>query len=589
MQNLLNWSGIALIRRSCLYGLGAVLAALVGFGCGGGGSESGKDDPDVVAAYKGGVVRRAEFDGFVRPDLKEDPQVAEVSDQDWREVNIREIVLRKMLEPEVADDDPAVQYAVRNARGSIMVALMTDELGWNRIPISKEEAQEQYDTHPHQYKEPEKCRIQFIYLRAEAGVTSEDERAKVREKLEGIREEILSGAEFGEMAKRHSQSETARMGGFFTLKADADAFPEFKRVVWSLERNEISEVFDTPTGFQLVTLVERSEAFDRPYDEVKEFVIRRARLNKLKRLQAQFVSEAGPGYGMEKHYERLEDPQTSESTPLISMSDMVYTFSDLTGELPDNLVEQLYAGHYPAVHDFLDNVAVNKLLVLEAERLKLHERDEIAELMTNTVREAKYASAMSRRLKKKAESIDDATLQEYFEQNEQRYHTLRTRHLDVIFLKPAEDELLWQTLKRGEDLVERIRAGEDFAELARAHSSHYSAPNGGRMEYITDFGFRLWIQPRMLDQVKALNEGEVADARIAECYDATRLQYIQTGVVIVRLVENFPPVQHTFENLKDKVRTNYLRRNYQQFEDEETEKLLRQADIKIYHDRLPPI
>jgi hypothetical protein len=161
--------------------------------------------------------------------------------------------------------------------------------------------------------------------------------------------------------------------------------------------------------------------------------------------------------------------------------------------------------------------------------------------------------------------------------------------MDVILLKPEPGEVLWQTLKRAEEFVRRIRAGEDFAEIARAHSSHYSASNGGRIERLTQHGVARLIQPRIMKHLKDLEEGEIVDPFVGECYDHKMLRYVHVGIVIIRNVKYYPPVQAPFEDVKDMVRSNYLRRNYMRLEAEVRQETLESIDLDIYFDRLPAI
>jgi hypothetical protein len=237
----------------------------------------------------------------------------------------------------------------------------------------------------------------------------------------------------------------------------------------------------------------------------------------------------------------------------------------------------------------LDEVTVNRLLEKEAERLELSKREDVAALIEQATSDARYQTALQRRLQRKVSEMPEAEIKEYFTQNEKRYQTLGNRDLDVILLMPEPGEILWQTLKRGEALLERIRAGEDFAEIARAHSSHYSAANGGRMERLTAHGIARLVQPRIHNNLKKLAEGEILDPFVGECYDPKSLQYLHTGIFIIRNVKLYPPVQKPFEEVEDLVRGSYLRRHNQPLEQEVKQEVLESVDLDIYFDRLPAI
>jgi parvulin-like peptidyl-prolyl isomerase len=576
---------------------GCLLAAvLVPAGCGReprapGAAAAGAAAPDVVAAFRDGVVRRSEFDAFERPPKPQDIQIQEVEEKDWRVSNITEIVVHKVLEADVPADDPTLPPAILQSTNAILVETMKQELGWNDLSATPQELRAYYDANRERYADPKTARAEHIFLRAEDAEVEPLARQEVRERLEEIRREILNGADFTEMIRMHSQSDDADRGGVMTLKADARVFPAFADAVWALEVDEVSEVIDIPTGFQLVKMKEILPPVQREFDAVVEFVRRTVLEEKLAEAHAAFLREAGERHGLEKRYERLTDPHIAADEPLIVVGDLAYRFQDLQIELPQTLRSHLYGAYFPEVWEFLDEIAVNILLVKEAARLEVEKREDVAARIDAGIRAIRSQRGLDQRLQAKAAEVGDDDLREFFQQNEMRFQTLQRVDLDVLLVKHEEKEPFWATLRRAEELAARIRAGEDFAELARAHSAHYSASNGGRLEGLTDMEVGEFVhgRPAFRAQLKALGEGKVSDPMVAECYDTKKLMYIRTGVLIARVVKEYPAEQASFEDVEELVRANYLRRNYQAFEAEVRQEILDSAAVEIYFDKLPPI
>ncbi len=78
---------------------------------------------------------------------------------------------------------------------------------------------------------------------------------QVRQRLERIRQRILAGAPFSEMAKLHSQDQQSRVkGGDLGWLSPGDKDSEFEKVASELAVGEISTVFQTGAGFHLVQL-----------------------------------------------------------------------------------------------------------------------------------------------------------------------------------------------------------------------------------------------------------------------------------------------------------------------------------------------
>jgi peptidyl-prolyl cis-trans isomerase SurA len=85
--------------------------------------------------------------------------------------------------------------------------------------------------------------------------TLSDDEAKAR--LTRLRERIAGGADFGELAKVHSEDTTAARGGDLGWLAPGETVPEFERALNSLRDNELSQPVQSPYGWHLIQVVER--------------------------------------------------------------------------------------------------------------------------------------------------------------------------------------------------------------------------------------------------------------------------------------------------------------------------------------------
>lgn len=88
---------------------------------------------------------------------------------------------------------------------------------------------------------------------------NEGEKQKAREKLENIRNEILSGkGDFAELAKKNSDDfGSGRQGGNLGWQKRGSFVPEFEAVAYSLKKDELSEIVETEFGFHLIQVMER--------------------------------------------------------------------------------------------------------------------------------------------------------------------------------------------------------------------------------------------------------------------------------------------------------------------------------------------
>ncbi len=97
-------------------------------------------------------------------------------------------------------------------------------------------------------------RIRHILVRTSETV-SENE---ARRRLTDLRERIVKGgADFGELARVHSDDGSAARGGDLDWVYPGDTVPDFERAFQGLKVGEVSEPVKTPFGYHLIQVLER--------------------------------------------------------------------------------------------------------------------------------------------------------------------------------------------------------------------------------------------------------------------------------------------------------------------------------------------
>jgi peptidyl-prolyl cis-trans isomerase SurA len=82
---------------------------------------------------------------------------------------------------------------------------------------------------------------------------SQDEKQKVIDKLNLIRQEVLEGASFSTRAVIYTDDRaSASSGGFYKINRKTGFVKEFKDVAFSLQEGEISKPFETEFGFHII-------------------------------------------------------------------------------------------------------------------------------------------------------------------------------------------------------------------------------------------------------------------------------------------------------------------------------------------------
>ena len=124
------------------------------------------------------------------------------------------------------------------------------------------------------FTETETREVRHILLGIDADSES-DEVESVRERLQQIRQRIVDGESFADLAEEYSEdSGSAAQGGDLGELEAGDLHEDFDAVAFALDEGELSEVVRTPFGFHLieVTAIHGGEAQD--FDDVRDTLAR---------------------------------------------------------------------------------------------------------------------------------------------------------------------------------------------------------------------------------------------------------------------------------------------------------------------------
>lgn len=87
---------------------------------------------------------------------------------------------------------------------------------------------------------------------------SDAQKTEARKKLMGLREQILKGADFNELAKKNSEDPSAQYnGGEMGYVGRGAMVPSFEAMAFKLKEGEISMPFESPFGYHIMQLIDR--------------------------------------------------------------------------------------------------------------------------------------------------------------------------------------------------------------------------------------------------------------------------------------------------------------------------------------------
>jgi len=159
-------------------------------------------------------------------------------------------------------DDPDLAKEVRRFEQDLLARqLMMHEVE-RKIVVSDEDCRTYYQENLTRFSEPETVKAVHILV-------------KDRDKANEILSKLKNGEDFATLAETYSEySITSRKGGDmgYIKSGQSGMGREFERVAFSLPIGGISDLVETPFGYQIITVTDRKSARAIPFEEVRDSI-----------------------------------------------------------------------------------------------------------------------------------------------------------------------------------------------------------------------------------------------------------------------------------------------------------------------------
>jgi peptidyl-prolyl cis-trans isomerase SurA len=86
---------------------------------------------------------------------------------------------------------------------------------------------------------------------------SNEEKIRIRERLEGFRKRVADGEDFATLAILYSIDGSSKNGGELGFVNRGDLVPEFEAAAFKLRKGEVSEIVESKFGYHIIQLIER--------------------------------------------------------------------------------------------------------------------------------------------------------------------------------------------------------------------------------------------------------------------------------------------------------------------------------------------
>ena len=136
--------------------------------------------------------------------------------------------------------------------------------------VTEEQAKKFYETNVQKgmFDVPEQVHVQYILVKAEPG-DPESVRIDAKKRAEEAAKRAAAGEDFAALAKQYSQDATAARGGDIGLIPRGVMYPKFEEIAFGGKPGDVSPVFETPKGYNVMKILEKKPESRRSFEDVK--------------------------------------------------------------------------------------------------------------------------------------------------------------------------------------------------------------------------------------------------------------------------------------------------------------------------------
>ena len=135
----------------------------------------------------------------------------------------------------------------------------------NRIQVSAQDIQRNYEDNQQQYSTPEQVRASHILLKTEG-----KDDATVKKQAEDLLAQVKKGADFAALASKYSEDDASKVkGGDLDFFPKGQMVPEFDKAAFSMKVGEISDLVKSQFGYHIIKVTDKKPATTKSLDEVR--------------------------------------------------------------------------------------------------------------------------------------------------------------------------------------------------------------------------------------------------------------------------------------------------------------------------------
>jgi peptidyl-prolyl cis-trans isomerase C len=398
-----------------------------------------KPDPSVLATFDGGQIRKADLEARILE--LPDNQRAPAKGQDmraWHAGLVRELAFERLLAADArragAETDPDFGKDRAAVRNRVLASLYVRAHLREPAPPTESELQAYFQDHPDAFRRRARREVYTIFKRAAPGA----DRGQLRREMEALRDRVLAGESFMDLAAKHSDSETRHRQGLWGWITAGSVGPDLERAIFSLPDQTPSQVLSTREGLHLFWVSASEPEVQLEFTQARPLA---ARLLLRERQDAALAALLDAHRGADSFVPSPEELSTllasgDPKTLVLRVGGEELTLDELTA-----LVMEAGGGQVRSALEVAQGIVKERCRVELASGLARAEGlDRSPAFIEREAAVMERALAEFQLRRQLRAGIDEAALRRFFEDNRQRYATpllVRTEVLSVPLSRSA--------------------------------------------------------------------------------------------------------------------------------------------------------
>jgi parvulin-like peptidyl-prolyl isomerase len=191
---------------------------------------------------------------------------------------------------ELAKENSSIEAHRKEVKAHLLrMRLLRREIR-SKVAVTEEEIGEYYLKNREAYEGKEAVRIKQILILFPKGADVRT-KAKLREEMDGIHKRLLNGEPFDLIAAQISQGPAAATAGDLGFLEKGSMLPAVESIAFSLKKDEISNVIESPVGLHIVKSIDRRGAGIKPIETVREEIKAKLEEEKIDKKYGEWIKE----------------------------------------------------------------------------------------------------------------------------------------------------------------------------------------------------------------------------------------------------------------------------------------------------------